>query len=258
MRLLAFRTSILECRAFAAKFHTILPLELRDLVYEYAWTEEYVRKASEKWHKAVRGPSQALGKPWHRAHYDPLYQNFHYKRMLLWILPPFVGLQVAKEAAAVYYRNLPASIVSGHHIHRLRKFLTRDHLFLGVTPGHHLRKLSLTISLSQCRKLAHARLISHNGLHILQKNFDCLPSTLKNKNNFRLNIAIGEGLGGDQLFRILDAIRPACLSLREEGVDIVVRGYPNSARIICDVTDLAFPVDGPPSNNMSTSVQDPQ
>ena len=238
MRLSAFRTSLHECRAFANTFHDRLPPELRNLVYSFAWTAEAMEKASQKWHDAVMGSSDTA--PWLRKRSNKLFKNFHWKRMTLWTLPPFVGLDIAKEAAAVYYSKLPASIVSGSHIHLLEKFLTVDHLFLDITPADHIRHLNLTISPNQCGSLStslSARQISSAGLSIVQRNLKALRK-LRFKNDFRLTITIVRDLRGPDMVKVVQAIGPICRQLKADGVKIIIWGYPdqNGRHCFCDVT----------------------
>lgn len=117
MRLAILRNFISECRELAGKVHALLPLELRDRVYEYAW-EGY--DASRPW----RGPKRSYWTPW--------------------VLPEFVGHGVAKEAAVVYYRvkphALPFSMPGG-----VETFLTVDRFHLGLNPGDHIRHLEIRI-----------------------------------------------------------------------------------------------------------------
>ncbi|KAF2820644.1 hypothetical protein CC86DRAFT_411936 [Ophiobolus disseminans] len=65
-----------------------------------------------------------------------------------WIMLKYVGLSVASEAAATYYR-LISPVINNLQLQEVGNFLRKDHFHLGIVPADHLHRLHLHLFNSQ-------------------------------------------------------------------------------------------------------------
>jgi hypothetical protein len=219
MRLSIYRLSLAKCRDFATTVHARFPTELRNLVYLFAWTHKRIKMVSANWRDAVMLTSDKP--PWVRDRDDAMYQSFRWST--LWALPHFVGRQVAQEAAAVYYRQLPGNLVEARNIRYLPRFLKRDHLFTGVTPGDHIRSLDFCFKPPYSRAICEASdtaKLSSRGLVVLRKSFAALRN-LKSKEGFELKVSFTDYRPrSDQMDNVRAVLWPLFCELQEAGVRV--------------------------------------
>jgi hypothetical protein len=154
------------CQEYARKFRAALPTELRDMVYAQVWDRETVERAFDNvcpkvppvvltdnlialYDDAEEGwqPNSPLvgDMSWQMACRHEPCACFRWWQLPFWVQHQFVGFEVAKEAAAAYYRaGLPRRLSSGFS--ELDDMLSTDHFHLGVRPFDHLRRLELGLS----------------------------------------------------------------------------------------------------------------
>lgn len=118
------------CRAFAQSFHSKIPLELRDMIYEEVW------KMEADQHALASKPTATSC----NCHNDPLP-----RRKPLCVQVPYVGTTIAKEAALAYYRS-SLIVIRNQQVLRLSHILLHDAFNLGITPADHIRHLELDLT----------------------------------------------------------------------------------------------------------------
>jgi hypothetical protein len=82
--------------------------------------------------------------PWVFRCEGEVCQCFSWRDYSIWLQPRFVGMQVAMEAAAAYYRVMP--IENPRSLQHLHNYLVNDQFHLGVRPVDHVRRIYLTIN----------------------------------------------------------------------------------------------------------------
>jgi hypothetical protein len=143
------------CGQFARKFQTALPPELRDLVYAHIWDSDTLERTFSNvcqdtsavqlamQHMPLR-PKYVNSAPWLVQCRGRPCGCFHWWELPFWVQAKFVGLEVAKEAAAAYYRSgLPKS--SSKQLEMLDNILSTDHFHVGVRPADHLRRFEIDL-----------------------------------------------------------------------------------------------------------------
>lgn len=228
-----------RCRQFADMFYTILPLELRDMVYAYCWDEESMQKCfnifcttpkskltaryfelrtSRKFpFREVKMP------PWSRENSCAISDAPF--PLDVWMPPQYVGIEVARESAAAYYRLIDP-LITNAQLGELANFLGNDHFNMGVTPANHLRRLHLNLYNSDVYLLDGTLTTFEYGSQATQHVHDWLRSLLliKKKMGFKLTVsATWQNFIRPSSDAFARTLVPLLLEMRNEGASITVR-----------------------------------
>ena len=179
-----------------------LPRELRDLIYDYIWDDNYHRLAS-----CYMSPSPTIGHGfrWTTAHMHPKIGRTPRDTKPIVINPAYVDLDTAREALEAYYR------ISAHHEHaflvrcpeQMHTILHEDAFKLGVLPAEHLRAMDLYLTQERSEVWLPWTIDGNK----LSKAFTQLTEGIRRKKYFKLSITFIQTeirlKQWDLLFRIL-------------------------------------------------------
>ncbi|KAI4923412.1 hypothetical protein J4E85_008450 [Alternaria conjuncta] len=198
-----------------------LPRELRDLIYDYIWDEDFLGLTSGYMSPAA-GSSTYL---WLKPHLRP--RGGHSTKPIV-INPGYVDLDTAREALEAYYRvsayRKDAFLVRSPE--RIRSLLHDDVFNLGVLPTEHLRAMDLHLTQEQFQWDTPAKI----NEAMLSEAFAQLTKGIRRKKDFKLRIMITQTeirlKQWDLLFGILV---PFCHAFQAEGAQVSVSwGYTRS------------------------------
>jgi hypothetical protein len=156
--------------------------------------------------------------PWVFRCEGEVCQCFSWRDYSIWLQPRFVGMQVAMEAAAAYYRIMP--VVNPRSLQHLRNYLVNDQFHLGVRPVDHVRRIYLTITPSVMARQSPNRgptstdylLRPSTPLHVLRE----IPV----KTSLHLVLRMYWCLGDTGAY--LEALRPVVGELKDAGARVQV------------------------------------
>jgi hypothetical protein len=165
---------------------------------------------------------------------------FRWWQLPFWVQHQFVGLEVAKEAAAAYYREgLPKHLST--RLDDLDAMPSVDHFHLGVKPTDHLRRLELDLSVFKYGFVVGAGPGDHkkNQRHRLdiieQQSFALLKTRLRRGFELILKTAwcrdLPEGLS------LLDEMSPVVNVLKLTGASVRVVAWHAPSSKDYDVSD---------------------
>jgi hypothetical protein len=207
--------------SFTAIILAKLPRELRDLVYDYLWTEDHVESMDRAcsfapaWYFSDEAAINAPDLP------VPRFAN-----------ATFVGVDFASEAAARYFRVLSGTELDYRYV---RAHIERDHLGpMAFAVKDDIRRLVITIDESG-GTIYTGRRIACRALN------DSMNSLLMLRDHQNLSVRIY--LESDMqwslaFYQALEAIKPVFLTLREANIDIKVLGYDFFSTTEGDDTDI--------------------
>ncbi|KAI4916546.1 hypothetical protein J4E85_010202 [Alternaria conjuncta] len=244
------------CRKFVDKFHTTLPPELREMVYDYVWDEPMLRLVfhdvtlNEKTSNTRGFPrSRAFtGRrvrdkinlaPWSVPCRGDSCRCFHWWELPLWVQHQYVGMDVAVEVAKAYYRNMSGRQLNAYHLHELTDFLSEDHFHLGVKPLDHIRRLELSLEeyafLQDEGQMEHS-IQTKNGQDIFQHCFEGLLD-VRVKKGFHLTIKLQ--WDGDHIYCMpaLERSLKVVHTLMKEGAKVTVLAFEMNYRKEYNVSD---------------------
>jgi hypothetical protein len=250
------------CQSFASRFTDKLPLELRDMVYSYVWCAEgfqwvedrglpkgdlgfhiiynsfhdldavdYTRRESDI------NRTLKVNAPWLLSCKGDSCQCFFWWDLPIWVQPAFVGQQVAKEAAAAYYRTTPLAMEQHLDVQDMETFMLHDRFHVGIRPADHLRQLQFWIESTEKNGLGTwvDGYISRDRLPDLVNHLNPLLG-IRLKKGFRLkmhwtDMDMEAGCG-------LEALRPIIRPLRDAGVHVGVLSSIYDAGYTYDISDF--------------------
>jgi hypothetical protein len=203
-----------RCLDFAAKLYTIFPTELRHMVYEYIWNDRALSKSTAK---------SLLVLPSLRESVDCTRNTRSWTFVDSGDLPicvrrEFVGLDVAKETVATYYRTvgLPRTV----YYYEIKFQLLRDHFHIGVLPVDHIRRIEHEID--DVVKDIFENRDEARQLYIV----DCYRQLdkIRQKNGFILSLRSEWGVIVAPYYSVLNHLRPIFMNFRDSGaiVSLVV------------------------------------
>lgn len=243
-------------RKFADKFYATLPPELRDLVYVHIWDDATLdrvfdnvcvdpvpsltsrRTPPSSWRQVVLSNSDDVkGMPWSVFCAQHPCNCFQWWELPYWAQHIFVGLDVAREAVAAYYRAMRHGRL-GPHLGQLETFLSTDHFHLGVIPADHIRHLELNFDdrLIEYGDGYNCLTKSRKGSQVLQRNLEALLK-LRVKQGFQLTIKfdwVATNLNSNAALKVL---RPVAYKIQEAGGSVTLLARFGSLRKDFDVSD---------------------
>jgi hypothetical protein len=169
-----------------------LPRELRDIIYEYLWSDTTsVPTAHYSMIDILRGSGKCLGRPegGSTAHGSPPHL----------IQPAIVGPDAAMEVAESWYKTAQSTYVfafSTSTLLGLERYLTVDHFSVGIDPADVLRKCDLRLDIDELcwtpERAEREELASYDPDHrkvlAAKSRYIGLLSRVKNKRGFKLNV----------------------------------------------------------------------
>jgi hypothetical protein len=234
-----------RCRKFTNTIVNILPRELRDMVYDHAWdymsSLELLDRLPE-----LSCPSSPSSRSGEATLADTVSQQADCKGKFcqcvrwradsIWLQPRFVGLEVAREAAASYWRAVPPDVIE-FELESLGNFLLTDHLHLNVKPADHIRRLELTIEPTELDGLSSidAGLMEIRYLPVLKWYLQPLLQ-IRLKRGLKLRMAWGDS--GLALGSKLEAIRSIIRPLKDAGAHIAILAPLYGNRRHHDISDF--------------------
>ena len=248
------------CLDFVDKFHTTLPPELREMVYDYVWDEPMLRLvfddvtlyektsntasfppsvASNGRRGRDRGRDKINLAPWSVNCGRDSCRCFHWWELPLWVQHQYVGMDVAKEVAKAYYCIMSGRQLDANHLHELTDFLSEDHFHLGVKPLDHIRRLELSFGeeayIQDERRLKHS-FQTKNGQDIFQHCFEELLD-LRVKKGFHLTIKLQWDGAYIYCMPALERSRKVVRALMKEGAKVTVLAFEMNYRKEYNVSD---------------------
>lgn len=195
------------CRVFADKFKTTLSVELREMVYTHVWDDEmlnlvfdnvtiysatysYPRMTTAQLAPPIPDSNTVKHTPWSILCKGNDCNCFRWWQLPAWVQHQFVGLEVAKEAVAAYYRAMQPNRI-GNQLGQLEGFLSIDHFHLGIKPADHIRRLELNLDQPHIDiKIGRRCLLeSQEGLRFLDRNLQALLD-IRVKRGFQLSLKL--------------------------------------------------------------------
>ena len=244
------------CLDFADKFRTTLPPELREMVYDHVWDEPMLRLVfhdvtlCEKTSNTTSFPRSVASNgprvrdkfnlaPWSAKCGRDSCRCFHWWELPLWVQHQHVGMDVAKEVAKAYYRNMSGRQLDAHHLHELTNFLSEDHFHLGVKPLDHIRRLELSLeedSFIKDEDRLEYFIQSKDGQDTFQHHFETLLD-VRVKKSFHLTIKLK--WDGDHIYCMpaLERSRKVVHALMKEGAKVTVLAFEMNYRKEYNVSD---------------------
>ena len=249
------------CRNFVDKFHTTLPPELREMVYDYVWDEPMLRLVFddvtlyEKTSNTTsfprsfastghRGQNKINLAPWSVPCMGDNCRCFLWWELPLWVQHQYVGMDVAKEVTKAYYRKMSGRQLDANNLHELTHFLSKDHFHLGVKPLDHIRRLELTLAPDatiQDGGRSKDPIQSKGGLDVFQHHLEKLLD-VRVKKGFHLTIKLEWNGALIYCTPVLQRSRRVVNALMKEGVVVTVVVWEKSQQeeyIVSDYYALA-------------------
>jgi hypothetical protein len=160
--------------------------------------------------------------PWKVECRDRPCRCFYWWELPFWVQAQFVGLEVAKEAAAAYYRSGVPTWFS-EQLEMLDGMLSTDHFHLGVRPADHLRRFEIDLKMLAFElNYSYGEHEDIDGIRAAFKQQ--LPALLKlrMKRGFELALKTSWSPYSPRLIGvdILDDMLPIVTTLREAGTQI--------------------------------------
>jgi hypothetical protein len=216
------RLSMCLANLWSAQFRDVLPLEIREMVYEYDWHPSAAEQAfSNVYDEAISTQSWLVKCGASRC------RCFHYRTITLWVQHQFVGVDVAQEAAKAYYKHMPPARLKD--ISLIRPFLNTYHWHLGLIPANHIQRLTLTVDREALTSVSMIRSLSRDGYPTIRLHFDCLRK-LRLKHNFLLSLTFKKDASGHYTETGLKYFSQVHGDLSDAGAKIEVYGYPDNTR----------------------------
>jgi hypothetical protein len=242
---------MIMCREYARKFQAALPLELRELVYAQVWDSETVEHAFDNVcdrlsavvlarnqialysndEKSLSVTTLLQEAPWTVVCPHHACACFRWWQLPFWVQHQFVGLEVAKETAAAYYRaGLPKHL----------SMLSVDHFHMGVKPADHLHRLELDLSEFEYHFIVSAGSEEHNNrrhrLETINKQSQALLS-LRVKRGFELVLKTSWHATFPEGLSVLDEMSPVINVLKLTGAGVRVMAWHSYLGKDYDVAD---------------------
>lgn len=120
-----------SCLLLVTRMHAQLPRELRDMIYEYIWTPDYIKNQSNYVIVSLHGPTREKEKVPH-------------------VLDArFMSDVVASEVAEAFYRmeDMPIAPFQAHNPFEVERAVMGYNFRLSFDPAKHLRKLNVELEL---------------------------------------------------------------------------------------------------------------
>ncbi|KAF2820696.1 hypothetical protein CC86DRAFT_116706 [Ophiobolus disseminans] len=191
------------------------------MIYIYVWDTRTTKEAFY----SIR-TSDLAGRPWQKRCLQTPCNCFHCDELPLFIQHDLVGMDMAREVAAAYYRAMPPDRFK-FDITSLRYYLMEDHFHLGVVPAEHIRRLRIIVSPVECAELAEEInekiCISARGQELVDANLQELD-VIRYKYGFRLTVVLGSGISGAWTDSTMEAFRDTYDMLTAAGVRFRVYG----------------------------------
>jgi hypothetical protein len=242
------------CQSFASRFTDKLPLELRDMVYSYVWPVESFQWVESYGHlvlnshldldavdhmrrKSDINRALKVNAPWLLSCKGDSCRCFFWWDHPIWVQPAFVGQQVAKEAAAAYYRTTPMCMEQHFDVRDMETFMLHDRFHVDIRPADHLRQLQFWIESTEKNELGTwvDGCISRDRLPDLVNYLKPLLK-IRLKRGFRLTIHWSD-LDMESGYE-LAALRPIVRPLRDAGAHVEVLSSIYGTRGAYDVSDF--------------------
>ncbi|KAF2853554.1 hypothetical protein T440DRAFT_476800 [Plenodomus tracheiphilus IPT5] len=231
-------TSERLCNSFAEAFYTKLPIELRDMVYAYLWTDEMLLalRRDRIIYNDSTGLPFTVSREVARPNSGKLILNptptslpcagkvcncFKWSSLPNWMRHQYVGIQVAKEVVAAYYRAMPLEQLS-IPLDRLRDVLLIDHFHLGVRPVDHIRRIKISLHDEDiCHGVGwDCRRIDMTGMQMLKLNLSALLD-VRLKSALKLSVHTTRPYALHfKYFPSLNVFRPIGIELKHAGAEI--------------------------------------
>jgi hypothetical protein len=238
------------CQSFAFRLTNKLPLELRDIVYSYVWCVETFHSLEDDefyldldldgvdFMKRESDINRVLkdNAPWLLSCKGESCQCFFWWDFSIWVQPAFVGPQVAREAAAAYYRTLPLWM-KYLDVHDMKSFMLHDQFHLDIRPADHLRQLYFWIEVTEMNELGHCfdRHVGREFLPRLEEYLRPLMEIrLKKSFNLKIRWADEDMESGHKLEALRSLIRP----LRDAGAHVQILSSVYGMHGLYDVSDF--------------------
>ncbi|KAF2182559.1 hypothetical protein K469DRAFT_690685 [Zopfia rhizophila CBS 207.26] len=190
-----------ETRILATTIYSTFPREIRDDIYKYYW-----RQACG----ICRCRRKLYGKkPWLRPCSELPCSCVTWKLLETFVLPEFVRIEMAKEAAEVFYRGKRHT--EYYFPLELKASLIVDIIHLGLRSSDYLQRVWVLISFDNYSHSTRSR-------SVLKENFHALLS-LQIKPNFQLQVWFTEGFTTEHLLWVNDVLRPVNIKLKESGAE---------------------------------------
>lgn len=210
--------AIEQSRALARALQSTLPREIRDMIYEYCWDE-----------KKVLSTKQRI-KLWSRAYPGTPCPHLSWRSVPHFVLPSFSTLDIAREAAATYYRLTLSSVgVKPVSVKDLEDFIMTDFFNLGLRPGDYCKELYVQVPVYQlltprdgAEKMALVPTASKQGIDVLAKNFAALRKIRREGAALRLRFELHDFLKKREMERVLEVFRPVYEDLKGAGAGVVI------------------------------------
>lgn len=233
-----------RCRSFAMMFTNKLPIELRDMVYSYVWCahspldDEYHLDALDNIRREYDVNRDVKDDaPWLLSCKGDSCQCFFWWDLPLWVQPAFVGHQVAKEAAAAYYRTMAQHWTSDLDVQDMNSFMLHDRFHLGVRPADHLRQLQFWIESTEKNELGDW-LEGHISRECLPDLEDYLRPLLEIRVKKGFTLVIRWSDQNMESGHKLEALRFIVRPLRDAGAHVKVMSFVYGMQDCHDVSDF--------------------
>jgi hypothetical protein len=155
----------------------------------------------------------------------------------MWLQHQFVGVEVAQEAAASYYRSVHP-IRYSTMIYSLEGLLSNDHFHLGVVPFQHVRRLKIAMGKHTYLPLR-GDLACYDSTHPTQTEW-IIPALLKIrvKSGFHLTLeTTWNGELPDGLIQ-LDRMRAVLKELQAADAKVTITAFHDRLQKSYDISDL--------------------
>ncbi|KAF2867929.1 hypothetical protein BDV95DRAFT_610365 [Massariosphaeria phaeospora] len=213
-----------ENLALAHRMQERLPLELRTLVYKHYWSTyegDLAKLEQYSWDIST-----------HICPADGSCAYADWDTLPPLVLPPFVGLEAAREAVAVAMEHFrPGAFVLQRYAPELDVFLKSDPFHVGVSYGQHIRAVSVEIQDSIRQTPGSMSPISMSNIQTLKEHLRALLQ-IRLKRGFELSVCIDCWTSAIDLERTFEILR--------EVYGIFMKQGPAWVRIRPDLTRELF------------------
>ncbi|KAF2824239.1 hypothetical protein CC86DRAFT_457065 [Ophiobolus disseminans] len=207
-------------RSFFQEIRTRLPRELRDMVYAHLWHDISMEHEAHMIVSVKRACTRKGG----LSHTENGPECDCRAHLPHFVKPAFVGASIALEVVEAWYKMSqqseyhPFVVTSVPNIERL---VTVDTFAVGLNPADVLRKFGLHVNIEELVDLPGREPVTdllkvRQGLALLSK--------IKNKNDFKLEITLGQRRIRLNLWPVVfDLIRPMVLEFEKNGAHVHIR-----------------------------------
>jgi hypothetical protein len=184
----------------AGSIQSVLPPEVRILIYTHIWDETYARNAGYSMHPRIYG--------------TPVPSGWSVPALPHVIDKTFVGQSMAAEIVTFYYKSSHSPGYFFNHLSQIDRLLSYDAFDIGKCAAMMLRRLSITLDLDQdC---------SENRIEETKARLQKLHG-IKNREGFNLLFILSGKKARDYqeaLKRLFDALVPIVSTFRKEKAEV--------------------------------------